>query len=67
VTNPAEWMRDTKTYLTEVRNESRKITWPTQKEYVGGTVGVVVVVSVMTVVLGVVDFFLTQVLRWVLP
>jgi preprotein translocase subunit SecE len=65
--NPADWIRDARQYLIEVRNEYRKVTWPTQKEYVGGTIGVLVVVGVMTLVLGVVDFTLNQVLRLVLP
>ena len=65
--NPADWVRDAKQYLIEVRNEYRKVTWPSQKEYVGGTVGVVVVVGVLTLVLGIVDFSLSQVIRLVLP
>jgi preprotein translocase subunit SecE len=65
--NPAEWIQSFRQYLSEVRGEYRKVTWPTQKEYVGGTLGVIVVIGVMTLVLGVVDFTLTQLLRWVLP
>jgi preprotein translocase subunit SecE len=65
--NPAEWIQSARQYLGEVRSEYRKVTWPSQKEYVGGTIGVLVVIAVMTVVLSVVDFSLTQLLRWVLP
>jgi preprotein translocase subunit SecE len=65
--NPAEWIQNARQYLGEVRNEYRKVTWPSQKEYVGGTIGVLVVIAVMTVVLSVVDFTLTQILRWILP
>ena len=65
--NPAEWIQNARQYLGEVRSEYRKVTWPSQKEYVGGTIGVLVVIAVMTVVLSVVDFSLTQLLRWVLP
>lgn len=65
--NPAEWIRNSRQFLGEVRGEYRKVTWPSQQEYVGGTVGVLVVVAVVTVVLGVVDFSLTQALRLVLP
>jgi preprotein translocase subunit SecE len=65
--NPANWIGDTRQYIGEVRNEYRKVTWPTQKEYVGGTIGVIVVVSVMTLVLGVVDFTLNQMMRLLLP
>ncbi len=65
--NPAEWIRNARQFLGETRSEYRKVTWPTQKEYVGGTIGVVVVVAVVTIVLGFVDFTLTQVLQWVIP
>ena len=65
--NPAEWIHNTRQYVGEVRNEYRKVTWPNQKEYVGGTIGVIVVVGVLTLVLGVVDFALNQVLRLVVP
>jgi preprotein translocase SecE subunit len=60
-------MQNARVYLVEVRNEYRKVTWPNQKEYVGGTIGVLVVVGVMTLVLGLVDFGLNQVLRLVVP
>jgi preprotein translocase subunit SecE len=59
--NPAAWARDTKEYLTEVQSEYKKITWPPQNEAVAGTVGVVMVVAVVTVVLGLVDFALSRV------
>jgi preprotein translocase subunit SecE len=65
--NPANWVRDARQYIAEVRNEYRKVTWPSQTEYVGGTVGVVVVVVVLTLVLGVVDFTLSQLLQLALP
>jgi preprotein translocase subunit SecE len=60
-------MQSFRQYLGEVRSEYRKVTWPSQKEYVGGTLGVIVVIGVMTLVLSLVDFTLTQLLRWVLP
>ena len=65
--SPGEWIDNARQYLIEVRGEYRKVTWPTQKEYVGGTIGVLAVVAVITTVLGVVDFSLNQVLRLVLP
>jgi len=52
--------------MREVGVEYRKISWPPQKEAAAGTVGVVVVVSVITVVLGVVDVGLAEVMRRVL-
>ena len=53
--NPAAWIAATRQYLIDVRTEFRKITWPSQREYVGGTVGVVVIVAFLTVVLGLID------------
>jgi preprotein translocase subunit SecE len=60
--NPAHWYQDTRAYFSEVGGEYKKITWPPQKEAVAGTVGVVVVVAIITVVLGVVDFGLSRVM-----
>ena len=53
--NPAAWIAATRQYLVDVRSEFRKITWPNQREYVGGTVGVVIIVAFLTLVLGVID------------
>lgn len=61
--NPALWVRDGREYLSDVRTEFRKITWPSQREYVGGTIGVVVIVAFLTLVLGLVDMGLAQVME----
>jgi preprotein translocase subunit SecE len=65
--NPAVWFGDAKQYLMEVRTEFRKVTWPTQKEAVAGTIGVLVVIALITAVLSVVDLVLGQVMRFVVP
>jgi preprotein translocase subunit SecE len=65
--NPAVWVTDTKQYLVEVRTEFRKVTWPTQKEAVAGTIGVLVVVALITAALSLVDLLLGQVMRFVVP
>lgn len=64
--NPAQWFHDARQYLHEVAVEYRKISWPPQNEAAAGTVGVVVVVSVITIVLGVVDFGLAEIMKRVL-
>jgi preprotein translocase subunit SecE len=64
--NPVDWFRSVQEYLREVGVEYRKISWPPQKEAAAGTVGVLVVVTIITVVLGVVDFGLAEVMRRVL-
>jgi preprotein translocase subunit SecE len=65
--NPAVWASDTKQYLLEVRTEFRKVTWPTQKEAVAGTIGVLVVVTLITAALSLVDLVLGQLMRFVVP
>jgi preprotein translocase subunit SecE len=65
--NPAVWFSDTKQYLMEVRTEFRKVTWPTQREATAGTIGVLVVIALITAVLSVVDLLLGQVMRFVVP
>jgi len=63
--NPAAWIAATRQYLIDVRTEFRKITWPSQREYVGGTVGVVVIVAFLTVVLGLIDAGLAMLMELV--
>ncbi len=65
--SPGEWVRVSRQYLSDVRSEMRKVTWPTQREYVGGTIGVVVILALMTLVLGVVDYVLAQGIRLIVP
>ncbi len=61
------WFTDARQFLREVRIEYRKVTWPTQKESVAGTVGVLIVVAVLTTGLSMVDLGLGQLVRWILP
>jgi preprotein translocase subunit SecE len=65
--NPVVWYSESRQFLTEVRSEFRKVTWPTQKEAMAGTIGVLVVVIVLTTALSLVDFSLAQLVRLVLP
>jgi preprotein translocase subunit SecE len=63
--NPAIWFSQSKQFLLEVRTEFRKVTWPTQKETVAGTIAVLVIVAVLTGVLSVMDLVLGQAMRWI--
>jgi len=65
--NPAIWIRDARQYLLDVRSEFRKLTWPTQREYVGGTVGVIAIVGIVALVLGLIDVGLGALMNAVLP
>ena len=53
-------------FVSEVQGEFNKITWPPQPEMVNGTIAVLVIVAVMAVFLGIVDFGLSRVMRMVL-
>ena len=65
--NPAVLYADSRQFITEVRAEFRKVTWPSQKEAMAGTIGVLVVVFVLTGALSVVDLILGQAIRLVHP
>ena len=65
--NPTVWYTESAQFLTEVRAEYRKITWPSQKEAIAGTIGVLVLVAIMTLVLSLVDLVLGQLIQLVLP
>lgn len=65
--NPGDWVREGRQFLIEVQAEFKKVTWPSQQEYVYGTIGVIVVVAIVTVVLGSADFVLGKLVQAVLP
>ena len=65
-TNPANWAKDLTRYLSEVQGEYKKISWPAQNEALAGSIGVVVVVAVITTVLGLIDFGLSRIMQLIL-
>ena len=65
--NPLVWLSDGRQFLIEVRAEFRKITWPTRQEATAGTIGVLIVVGVLTLALSIVDFGLGKAIQLVLP
>ena len=65
--NPLVWYSDGRQFLSEVRAEFRKVTWPTRQEAIAGTIGVLIVVSVLTLALSVVDFGLAKAIELILP
>lgn len=65
--NPVVWYSDFRQFITEVRSEYRKVTWPSQKEAMAGTVGVLIVVAVLTTALSMVDMGLGFLIQLILP
>ena len=58
------WIDDSRQYLADVRSEFNKITWPSQREYTSGTIGVVIIVAFLTLVLGLIDLALSEVMEF---
>jgi preprotein translocase subunit SecE len=65
-TNPVKWTEDAREFLGEVQVEFKKVTWPTQQQTIAGTISVVVIVAIITVVLGLFDWVLSLGLSQVL-
>lgn len=53
-------------FLREVKVELKKVTWPTRKQTLGSTAVVIVLVMIISLFLGIVDFGLSHLLRVVL-
>ncbi len=53
-------------FLMEAKAELKKVTWPTPKQALASTSVVIVVVVILSIFLGVVDFGLTKIIRLVL-
>ena len=65
--NPVKWPGQGREFVGEVQTEFKKVTWPTERETVAGTVSVAVVVAIVAVVLGLVDYGLSQLMSVILP
>ena len=50
-------------FLSEVKGEVKKVTWPSKKEAMCGTAVVLVVVFLMAVFLGLVDLLLSKIVE----
>jgi preprotein translocase subunit SecE len=53
--NPVQWVEQSRAFLVEVSLELKKVTWPSQKEVVAGTIAVIALVAVIGLGLFVVD------------
>ena len=58
------WLSNTRTFFTEVRNEMRRVTWPSRKEVYATTFVVLVTAAFFGVYLYGVDLGLTAALNW---
>ena len=60
------WLENTRNFFTEVRNETRRVTWPSRREVYATTVVVIVVTVVLACLLGAVDIVLARAVEWLL-
>ena len=63
--NVTGWWNRSRTFLTEVRNELKRVTWPSQKEVYATTIMVILTSTFFGVFLWLVDLALTAAVGWV--
>ncbi len=63
----AKTIENLKEFLQEVRTEIRKVTFPTKDETIGTTAVVLVLVSLATIYLWVIDVALSEIIAKILP
>jgi len=63
--NVSGWWNRSRTFLTEVRNELKRVTWPSQKEVYATTIMVILTSIFFGVFLWVVDLALTAAVGWI--
>jgi preprotein translocase subunit SecE len=61
----SQWARFVQ-FLKEVKIELKKVTWPSRKEAIGSTAVVIILVILVAIFLGFVDFGLAKIVRMVL-
>ena len=63
--NVTGWWNRSRTFLVEVRNELKRVTWPSQKEVYATTVMVILTSAFFGLFLWLVDLALTHAVAWV--
>jgi preprotein translocase subunit SecE len=58
--NVTGWWNRSRTFLTEVRNELKRVTWPTRKEVYAATVVVILFSVVLGTFLWIIDLLLDR-------
>ncbi len=58
-----KYLKQTTTFLAEVKTEIKKVSWPSRKETTGGTVVVLIAVLIIASFLGIVDISLSKIVK----
>jgi len=61
-----QWLTKISQFFREVRNELKKVSWPSRKEAMGSTSIVIILVLIIAAYLGLVDFGLGRIVRLLL-
>ena len=59
------WWESARTFLTEVRNEMSRVTWPSRKEVYATTLVVIVTSAFFGIYLFSLDFLFNQAVSWI--
>ena len=62
---PARWWTDARTFLSEVRTEMRRVTWPSRREVYATTLVVLLTAMFFGVYLWGLDLALDRMVRWI--
>ena len=62
---PVGWWNNTRTFFAEVRNEMRRVTWPSRKEVYATTVVVILTSAFFGLYLFVLDFGIDKLVLWI--
>jgi preprotein translocase subunit SecE len=62
---PASWWGNARTFLSEVRNELKRVTWPSRKEVYATTVVVIITSIFFGVYLWAVDLGFGVIVQWI--
>ena len=66
LSRPTAWWDRARTFLTEVRNEMKRVTWPTRREVYATTIVVILVSIFFGLYLWIVDLSLSSGIHWLL-
>jgi len=58
------WWGNTRSFITEVRSEMRRVTWPTRREVWATTVVVILVSTLFGIYLYTIDIILSSANKW---
>ena len=64
LSRPTAWWDRARTFLSEVRNEMKRVTWPSRREVYATTVVVILVSVFFGVYLWVIDLTLSSAVHW---